>query len=798
MNLFVLAIRNSTKSKNLGQRLGALNDFFTFSLYVNICRSLLEKDKLLFSFLLCKKIMEGAGELDGATFYFLLTGGVASADCGPSPAPWLSDKSWGELRRLSDLPAYAGLSAHFADNQAAWKVLYDRSDAQNEPLPAPWHDRLHPFQRLCVLRCIRPDKVVLAIQDFIVFKLGQQFVEPPPFDLKGCYDDSSVVAPLVFILSAGSDPMASLLKFANDRKVKFASISLGQGQGERAEQMIAAGRQNGTWVVLQNCHLAVSWMPELERLVEGITKDNTDSKFRLWLTTYPSDKFPVTILQNGVKMTNEPPKGLKANLLGSYTQDPISDPEFYDGVGSKKMAVRFRKLVYSLCFFHAIIQERLKFGALGWNIPYEYNDSDRRISVQQLSIFLNNTADDGAMPFAALQYCFGECNYGGRVTDDKDRRCLQVILKRFYNAGALEERAALSASGEYVMPEDGSHAQYIKHISELPLTTDPEVFGMHDNANITKDQNETNKMFASILLTQEASGGGGGGGDGGKSQDQIVDEVAASLLQRLPANFDIEQAQLKFPINWAQSMNTVLVQELQRFNGLLDRIRTTCATLIKAIAGQVVMSDELEKMGNAVFYGRVPDIWKQKSYPSLKPLAGYFSDFLLRIEFLRRWFQGDMPPPVFWVSGFFFTQAFLTGVMQNFARKYTVPIDQVIYAFEVMREPDYAAAPVDGAYITGLYFDCARWDMAGFVLADPLPKVLFSAAPIIWLQPKPDDGVATKGVYNCPVYKTSDRRGVLATTGHSSNFVMWMDVPTDKPQEVWIERGVALLTTLND
>ena len=148
--------------------------------------------------------------------------------------------------------------------------------------------------------------------------MDARFVEPPPFDLKSCFNDSGPTIPLIFVLSPGADPNASLQRFAEDEGVELKMLSLGQGQGQIAEAMIDEAFDKGSWVVLQNCHLSPSWMPALEAKVERFSPERADPQFRLWLTSYPSDKFPVSILQNGVKMTLQPPRGVKANMQNTY------------------------------------------------------------------------------------------------------------------------------------------------------------------------------------------------------------------------------------------------------------------------------------------------------------------------------------------------------------------------------------------------------------------------------------------------------------------------------------------------
>ncbi|GLI62391.1 hypothetical protein VaNZ11_005010 [Volvox africanus] len=796
--LFIRGIEEAPKAPTVEQRGENLNEHFTYSLYVNICRSLFEAHKLMFSLMLTIKILQNQGRIDGREWRFLLAGPTSSEPTQPNPAPdWLTDKAWNELLNLSNLPNFRGFADHVALNLPHYRAIFDSNDAHEMPLEHPWSKSLDSFQKLSFLRCLRPDKVTGAVQAFVSEHLGQRFIEPPPFDLATCYKESSPAVPLIFVLSPGADPMADLLKLADEMKFsrKFEKVSLGQGQGPKAERLLEAGMERGIWVCLQNCHLAVSWMPTLERIVEGISPDRVHKDFRLWLTSMPSPNFPVAILQNGVKMTLEPPKGLKSNLVRQYNR--LTDA--YLSASSKPD--EWRRLVFGLCLFHAVIQDRRKFGPLGWNIRYDFTDGDLNVSLAQLQEYLDKYT---VVPYKVLRFLFTEINYGGRVTDDKDRRLITNLIYTFCGPQVLQPGYAFSPSGTYATPQEAvvSVKDHLELLRAYPIVPKPEIFGLHENADITCDQNETYDMFATLLALQPRIASGGG-----QSQEAVISSLASDILARLPPQFDVEAVIATYPTTYKESMNTVLTQECIRYNNLLAVMKRSLAETIKALKGLVVMSPELEGVAYSMYDNQVPELWASRAYPSLKPLSAWVVDLLERCTFISNWVARGTPS-VYWISGFFFPQAFLTGTLQNFARKYTYPIDTVSFGFQVMDGLDEAklpGGPEDGCYIRGLFMEGARWDSQTHVVAESRPKELYTEMPVIWLRPeqhrkKPTaaDAAANGGVgiYDCPVYKTLTRAGTLSTTGHSTNFVMYLELPSDQPQGHWIDRGVALFTGL--
>uniref|UniRef100_A0A669QRL3 Dynein axonemal heavy chain 1 n=1 Tax=Phasianus colchicus TaxID=9054 RepID=A0A669QRL3_PHACC len=779
LNIFLMGISNSERADTVKERIVNINNYITFSLYSSVCRSLFEKHKLMFAFLVCAQILINDGQIDMDEWRFLLSGGTIK-EVQENPAPdWLNERAWGDILTLSNLKNFSGFANDFAASLSAFRAIFDSHEPQREPLPGKWDAELDAFQKLLVLRCLRGDKITNAMQDFVALNLGRHFIEPQTADLSIVFRDSSATTPLVFVLSPGTDPAADLYKFAEEMKFskKLSAISLGQGQGPRAEAMMHSAMEQGNWVFFQNCHLAPSWMPSLERLIEGIDPNKVHQDFRLWLTSLPSNRFPVSILQNSSKMTIEPPRGVKANLLKSYIS--FSD----DFLTSCPKVTEFKSLLLSLCFFHGNMLERRKFGPLGFNIPYEFTDGDLRICISQLKMFLNEYTD---IPYKVLKYTAGEINYGGRVTDDWDRRCMMNILEDFYKPEVLTPEFAYSESGIYnAIPPQG----YLQYIRSLPLNDSPELFGLHDNANITFAQKETFALLGAILQLQPKTFT-----LGGSSREELVEDTANEILAKLPAPMDLQEVICKYPLLYEESMNTVLVQEVIRYNSLLEVIAQTLKDLLKALKGLVVMSSQLELMANSLYSNSVPTMWNTKAYPSLKPLASWVNDLVQRVEFLQKWISHGIPS-VFWISGFFFPQAFLTGTLQNFARKSVISIDNISFSFKVRDE--LSRPPSEGCYIYGLFLEGARWDTSAFQLAESRPKELYSEMAVIWLLPVANRKPPAAGIYLCPIYKTLTRAGTLSTTGHSTNYVIAVEIPTDKPEKHWIKRGTALICALD-
>lgn len=208
----------------------------------------------------------------------------------------------------------------------------------------------------------------------------------------------------------------------------------------------------------------------------------------------------------------------------------------------------------------------------------------------------------------------------------------------------------------------------------------------------------------------------------------MVREISTDLLGKIPPNFDTEEAAKKHPIKYEDSLNTVLAQELLRFNALTGTVRSTLINVGKAIKGEVPLSLELEQVSLSLYNNAVPEAWHKRAYPSLKPLASWVLDFLARLKFIQDWIDNGAPP-VFWISGFYFTQSFLTGAKQNFARKYVIAIDTIDFDFLVLSDEskyDLSKPAEDGVYVQGLFVEGCRWDEKKEALEEAMPKVLFT------------------------------------------------------------------------
>ncbi|XP_055862272.1 dynein axonemal heavy chain 8-like isoform X3 [Biomphalaria glabrata] len=669
--LFDESMARSKPNFNTQKRISNIIEYLTFAVWVYTTRSLYNQDRQLFTLLLAVKIDLARGLIKNTEFQAFIKGGAAldMNAVTPKPARWISDVTWLNLVKLSELSIFRNILTQVASNEKAWKHWYDKPAPEEDVIPENYGNMLDPFNKLLLIRSWCPDRTSVQARDYISNSLGTRYTEAVILDIEAMYEESKPRTPLIALLSMGSDPTNEIESLSKRVEISFQAVSMGQGQEVHARK-----------------------------------------------------------------------------LIGKYMEE-----------------------------------ERRKFGPLGWNIPYEFNSSDWSASVQ----FIQNHLDDmdlkRGISWPTVRYMIGEVQYGGRVTDDFDKRLLNTFTKVWF--GDFMFHDSFQFFKNYKISRNHLLTEVMDFIEALPAVDSPEALGLHPNADITYQTNTAKQVLDTIIQIQPKDASSGCG----ETRESVVYRLAEELLYKLPHDYipwDVKDRLKK--MGNLQPLNIFLRQEIDRMQRVISLVRATLTDLKLAIEGTIIMSENLRDALDNLFDARVPARWIRFSWQS-STIGFWYTDLLERNTQFANWiFQGR--PVVFWMTGFFNPQGFLTAMRQEVTRAHKGwALDSVSLHNDITKffKDDINIAPPEGVYIYGLFLDGAQWDRRNSRLAESQPKVLFVALPVVHMYAINSTSPKDPKLYQCPVYKKPCRTDLT--------YVTTIYMRTTQSPDLWILRGVAAL-----
>ncbi|CAF0714705.1 unnamed protein product [Brachionus calyciflorus] len=777
--VFSKAIERAEPSEEIKQRVVNLIDSITYSAFIYTTRGLFEKHKLIFTSQMVFQILTVSKEIDAKELDFLLRFPVQTNVT--SPVDFLNDYSWGGIKALSSMSEFNNLDRDIEGSAKRWKKFVESECPEKEKFPQEWKNKTS-LQKLCMMRALRPDRMLYALSLFVEEKLGRKYTENRAVEFSKSFEETTPSTPVFFILSPGVDPLKDVeavgkkLGFTMDNK-NFHNISLGQGQEVVAENAMEIAAKEGHWVVLQNIHLVSKWLSTLEKMLE-IHGETSHENFRMFISAEPAGDpaahiIPQGILETAIKITNEPPTGMQANLhkaLDNFNQDTLE-------MCAKE--TEFKSILFALCYFHAVVAERRKFGAQGWNRNYPFNNGDLTICVNVLYNYLESNVK---VPWENLRYLFGEIMYGGHITDDWDRRLCRVYLEEYMNPNMFD--GELNLAPGFPVPPSSDYKGYHNYIDENLPPESPYLYGLHPNAEIDFLTTTSENLFRTVLEMQPRDTSAGSGGEAGQTREEKIKQKLDDILERLPDEFLVRELMAKAEEKTPYTV--VAIQECERMNFLTREIRRSLKELNLGLKGELTITTEMESLQESLYLDQVPASWTKRAYPSMFPLGQWYADLLQRIKELESWTGDFQLPSAIWLGGLFNPQSFLTAIMQTTARKNEWPLDKMCLSVDVTKKSreELGGAPREGAYVFGLYMEGARWDTQTSQIAESKLKELTPLMPVIFIKAIPVDRRETKNIYECPVYKTKTR---------GPTFVWTFNLKTKEKPAKWVLGGVALL-----
>ena len=701
----------------------------------HIKRGTLPNHRQAFELSLCLAVMEDAGMLRAEERKFLLNWSVKPAKGTNPPASWLTQEQWDNLCCLAECGRFADLHVDVEKRLKRWRDWATSEKPEEERLPGDAR-YLGPFEKMLIVKVLRPDRLGVAAEAFCQDLLGEAFVHSPVVSLMETVRDTSPITPVLFILHQGSDPLKDIENLAHkmglsEMSGNLRTIALGEGQEEEATDGLRTFAATGGWIVFANIHLMRDWMNSFEAMFADVLKQ-AHRDFRVFFTaepsTSPETRLPRGLVQSSIKcLSTEGALSVQASMQKAWTCFSSEQME------SSLKCSEHKRLLFALCYFHSAVVCRKRFGDHGWSKPYAFSTSDLLISSQILSNYLDPNSSN--IPWEDLRYILGEVMYGGHVTDQWDSRTLKALLQTILNDEFL--LTGKLAPG-LVCPPSGAYQQYALFIENSFPPESPALLHMHPNGEMSNLTRLSEDMISSLLVlcttkaevAQEEVGGGGGSSAGGPAvptpphaQATVASQLAEEMLKHHKMESNLRErledllSRLPQPFNTADCVRNTpvsvfVVQELERLNQLLNCVNATLSNCLLGLKGMIAVSESLETVLDSVENNRVPEVFRSRANSGMKHLSNWYADLLKRFAHLDEWAAHLTLPVCVWISGLFNPRGFLSVVLQISARKTGVPIDELKFTTDVVKKTkeDLTSVPREGAFIYGLYLEGAGWN----------------------------------------------------------------------------------------
>ncbi|CAM9594499.1 unnamed protein product [Lampetra planeri] len=724
------------KVSDHGMRLATLTRDLFQAVFNRVGRGMLHQDHVTFATLLARirlKGMPSEPSYDAEFQHFLRgkeavvalggAGQAAVSGLALAKVPGLTSDQAEATARLARLPAFRDVVARTQANKDFQKWL--ESGSPELCVPPLWSEEkpLTPvgvaLMRLLSVQALRPDRLLAAAHALVSCVLADGFMSglDQEMDLAAIVDNEVRPGTPVLMCSVpGYDASGRVEDLATEQNKFLTAIAIGSAEGfSQAEKAINSAVKSGRWVMLKNAHLAPGWLMQLEKKLHSL---QPHTGFRLFLTMEINPKVPVNLLRAGRIFVFEPPPGVKANMMRTFSSIPAARM-------CRAPSERAR-LYFLIAWFHAVVQERLRYVPLGWAKRYEFSESDLRSAYDTVDTWLDDATkgrqniSPEKVPWAALKTLMSQSIYGGRIDNEFDQRLLNTFLERIFTPASFDRNFRLvqgasdGSTRDILMPDGIRREEFVQWVETLPDTQVPSWLGLPDNAEIVLLTTQGAAMLSKLLKMQAledeedvavrdaqrlarpglgaaAPGGRAGGGeeeedreegrgsasagpgaDGRPAWMRSLHSTASGWLELVPSSL----AHLKRTVdNIKDPLFRFFEREIKVGSTLLHDVRSDLGDVVAVCEGRRKQTNYLRNIISQLAKGILPRSWARYTTPGSMTVMQWVADFSERIQQLQRIShaasQGgakELKSLHVWLGGLFVPEAYITATRQYVAQ----------------------------------------------------------------------------------------------------------------------------------